>query len=942
MLGMSFLIIVSSLQLHAQTTVIIDSFGITTPINGGFENLTATPAANGWTTVNNGTNNWYVGTLSNCVGLKGAYIGNGSALNNNYKNTLTTVSHLYAPVTFPAGQTCITLSFTFKGQGETNADGLQVFLGSTSSAPQSNKDLTSTDATAVQLGASWYNMVGTTCTRVSITIPAAYAGTTKNLVFSWKNNSNSGSNNAATLDNVSLVSIAPSLPNCPTLSLPANNATNQSSCNPALSWNASVIAGCNTVSKYYIYFGTTTNPPLLDSTISISYTLGTLNPSTKYYWRVVPVNAAGTNTTCVTEFNFTTGSASCSVSPGGVGTGNLTGWFKADAIPAGNVSSWSTTYPSGGSAISVSAAGSPYPQSTNGNLGINNFFNYNQYVSFQGNSSSTSKVLYNTSNLALMSNYTNTTDASSFFGVYQVGTVQTDGVVYWNSGNNGMQFRGWGRIAIGSGGGNSPNASRDWVPNTDQTIVSYRGNRSSSTSMDAFKNSSVFGLMVNSESSGAQGLSFGARIGSSGPSFVEYFDGNSAENIFFNTTLPDNLMNQVHSYLGIKYGTTLSANYTASNGVTTYNIASPYNLRIIGIGRDDVSTLLQKQSHTTDDTVRIYKGTLSSTNAGNGSSFASDKSYVMIGSNGGLLFNTNAAKAESPVTCFLYSRLEREWRVTNTNYAEKFNLDIKLSAAANPSKINVADLRLLVDDDGNFGNGGTTCYYNGDGTGIVITYSNPIITITGIANTHIPVNATKYITIGSANPLTPLPVDLLSFTASCQTNKIMVNWSTASEINNQDFELQRSEDGADFNNIALIKGQVNSNSVHNYQYNDLNVGAPIIYYRLKQTDVNGQVHYSNVIKVNSCNPGHYNNYISFYPNPVSGSTLNIKYSVKANEEIGIKLYDVTGRVMMQQALSLKQGSADTKLNLPNLTKGVYFIQFNSTQVESIPQKLIKE
>jgi hypothetical protein len=170
----------------------------------------------------------------------------------------------------------------------------------------------------------------------------------------------------------------------------------------------------------------------------------------------------------------------------------------------------------------------------------------------------------------------------------------------------------------------------------------------------------------------------------------------------------------------------------------------------------------------------------------------------------------------------------------------------------------------------------------------------------------------------------------------------MVNWSTASEINNQDFELQRSEDGAAFNNIALIKGQVNSNTVHNYQYNDMNVGAPIIYYRLKQTDVNGQVHYSNVIKVNSCNPGHYNNYINFYPNPVTGSTLNIKYSVKANEEIGIKLYDVTGRIMLQQSLSLKQGSADTKLNLPNLTKGVYFIQFASTQVESIPQKLIKE
>ena len=171
----------------------------------------------------------------------------------------------------------------------------------------------------------------------------------------------------------------------------------------------------------------------------------------------------------------------------------------------------------------------------------------------------------------------------------------------------------------------------------------------------------------------------------------------------------------------------------------------------------------------------------------------------------------------------------------------------------------------------------------------------------------------------------------------------MVNWSTASEINNQDFELQSSEDGANFTTIALIKGQTNSNTVHNYQYNDVNVAAPIVYYRLKQNDLNGQLHYSTVVKVNnSCNPNSFKNYINFYPNPVSGSSLTVKYSVKANEEVGVRVYDVTGRVMLQQPLSLKQGTAEAKLNLPNLGKGVYFIQFASTQVKNIPQKLIKE
>ena len=68
----------------------------------------------------------------------------------------------------------------------------------------------------------------------------------------------------------------------------------------------------------------------------------------------------------------------------------------------------------------------------------------------------------------------------------------------------------------------------------------------------------------------------------------------------------------------------------------------------------------------------------------------------------------------------------------------------------------------------------------------------------------------------------------------------------------------------------------------------------------------------------------------------------MKYNIKANEEVGVRVYDVTGRVMLQQPLSLKQGTAEAKLNLPNLGKGVYFIQFASTQVKNIPQKLIKE
>ena len=217
---------------------------------------------------------------------------------------------------------------------------------------------------------------------------------------------------------------------------------------------------------------------------------------------------------------------------------------------------------------------------------------------------------------------------------------------------------------------------------------------------------------------------------------------------------------KIHSYLGVKYGTTLSTNYLSTTGSTIFVTAAPYNLNIIGIGRDDAEVLTQKQSHNDDDLVRIYLNTLTGSNALNTGSFDSDISYVIIGANTDALIPTVASNAEVPASCGITARIAREWKVTRTNMSQTFSMDVK-TATWNSC------MRFLVDDDGNFGNGGTQCYYNGDGTGIVLSYAAGTITVANISSLHIPDNSTRFVTLGS-----PSTVSLFTFGNACINSSV--------------------------------------------------------------------------------------------------------------------------------------------------------------------------
>ncbi|MFM1744687.1 MAG: hypothetical protein RLZZ630_624, partial [Bacteroidota bacterium] len=178
---------------------------------GGFE-AGATFGANSWTVVNDTRNKWFVGSVSKCTGSYGAYIDSSAAgTSNNYNRTIANVSHFYRDLTFPACQTNITLTFRFKGggqsQGSTPLDYLAVSVVAVTTSP-----VAGTPLSAGGVGAAGYYS-SNNCTLVTIQLPGNLAGTTQRLVFSWINNASNGSQPAIAVDDIEVVSAFSALAN---------------------------------------------------------------------------------------------------------------------------------------------------------------------------------------------------------------------------------------------------------------------------------------------------------------------------------------------------------------------------------------------------------------------------------------------------------------------------------------------------------------------------------------------------------------------------------------------------------------------------------------------------------------------------------------------------------------------------------------------------------
>lgn len=184
--------------------------------------------------------------------------------------------------------------------------------------------------------------------------------------------------------------------------------------------------------------------------------------------------------------------------------------------------------------------------------------------------------------------------------------------------------------------------------------------------------------------------------------------------------------------------------------------------------------------------------------------------------------------------------------------------------------------------------------------------------------------------------LTVLPVELTSFTAKSSTNQVNLTWTTATEINNSGFEIQKSTDGSEFVSVGFIKGNGTTTEPKAYSFvdNHLNNVTGKLYYRLKQIDYNGAFNYSEIVEVVIDLPLEYS-LNQNYPNPFNPST-KIKYSVPEQNLVSIVVYGVTGEEIATLVNEVKEaGNYEIEFNALQLSSGVYFYRMTSGDFTSV-------
>ncbi|WP_165822235.1 T9SS type A sorting domain-containing protein [Hymenobacter edaphi] len=190
-------------------------------------------------------------------------------------------------------------------------------------------------------------------------------------------------------------------------------------------------------------------------------------------------------------------------------------------------------------------------------------------------------------------------------------------------------------------------------------------------------------------------------------------------------------------------------------------------------------------------------------------------------------------------------------------------------------------------------------------------------------------NAENY-KVPNNQPQTPLPVELVSFTAKLRNGRAYLNWVTAQEKNNRGFEVQRSQNGRDFQTIGFVNGRGNTTTQSEYNHEDAQPLTGVSYYRLRQLDTDGTPHILPAVSIR--NGGKLE--VSMYPNPVTDK-LNVRVS-GASSAATVQVTDLMGRVVLNGKLGL-----DGAFDVTRLKAGTYIVTVSSDG-EKVSQKIVKQ
>ncbi len=177
----------------------------------------------------------------------------------------------------------------------------------------------------------------------------------------------------------------------------------------------------------------------------------------------------------------------------------------------------------------------------------------------------------------------------------------------------------------------------------------------------------------------------------------------------------------------------------------------------------------------------------------------------------------------------------------------------------------------------------------------------------------------------------PIPVELTSFVASVSGNNVNLNWSTATETNNQGFEIQRSN-GGEYQVVGYVAGHGTTVEPQSYSFIDQNVGTGKYQYRLKQIDYDGKFEYSSVVEVEIVGPKEFS-LAQNYPNPFNPSTT-IDFTLEVDSRVTLKIFDVLGQEVMTLINgNYTSGSHKVNFDASGLNSGVYVYRIDAVGID---------
>jgi hypothetical protein len=198
--------------------------------------------------------------------------------------------------------------------------------------------------------------------------------------------------------------------------------------------------------------------------------------------------------------------------------------------------------------------------------------------------------------------------------------------------------------------------------------------------------------------------------------------------------------------------------------------------------------------------------------------------------------------------------------------------------------------------------------------------------------------------LGAFETADVVPVSLLFFNGAIKNNQILLTWSTASELNNNGWDIER----VNLNNanpfvwqkIGFVVGNKQSNAVVNYTFSDKDVLQGNTYqYRLKQMDADGSVKYSKVLTIKVANRKN-EDAVFIYPNPVK-NVANVQFTVSKAGNVKLLVFNANGQLVATEANAFyNAGVYNTQIILTKLPAGKYMVQL-ITKEETTSKEIIK-